>query len=75
MSILTGRRAAWVPDSDTGGWQESLTFSIPELTIASKDKRVGTAIHSGQRKRLEPGSADSQMANNKIKTAQAVMPG
>lgn len=24
VSILTGRRAAWVPDSDPGGWQESL---------------------------------------------------
>lgn len=24
VSTLTGRRAAWVPDSDPGGWQESL---------------------------------------------------
>lgn len=54
--------------------RKAWSFSIPELTIASKDKRVGTAIHTGQRKRLEPGSAGSQMTNNKIKTAQAVMP-
>lgn len=55
--------------------RKAWSFSIPELTIASKDKRVGTTIHTGQRKRLAPGSAGSQMANNKIKTAQVVMPG
>lgn len=49
--------------------RKAWSFSIPELTIASKDKRVGTAIHTGQRKRLEPGSAGSQMTNNKIKSS------
>lgn len=33
--------------------RKAWSFSIPELTIASKDKRAGIAIHSWQRKRLE----------------------
>lgn len=55
--------------------RKAWSLSISELTIASKDKRVGTAIHTWQMKRLEPGSAGSQMANNKIRTAQVLMPG
>lgn len=45
VSILTGRRAAWVPDSDPGGWQESL-ISQHSRTYYSlgRQKKVGTAI-------------------------------
>lgn len=50
--------------------RKAWSLSIPELTIASKDKKVGTAIHTWQMKRLEPGSAGSQMTNNKIKTQE-----
>lgn len=41
VSILTGRRAAWVPDSDTGGWQESLIFQHSRTYHSLKRQKGG----------------------------------
>lgn len=45
VSILTGRRAAWVPDSDPGGWQESL-ISQHSRTYYSLERQKGGHSYS-----------------------------
>lgn len=75
VSILTGRRAAWVPDSDTGGWQESLIFQHSRTYYSLKRQKGRHSYSYLTEEETGAGSAASQMANNKIKTAQAVMPG